>query len=129
VSQRSTLNSATTDNGDFTQINAVSRSSFAAANPVAAIAGKTLTVSFTPPTTFPLLYSFLSGFCQNASEKASGGGSDSHGARDNIPPGTNSDTIVVPATCDGAPIAVYNLNVWFVGVNGEKSLVGQNFHF
>lgn len=129
VTQSSTLNSATTDNGDFVQINAVSRSSFAAANTVAAIAGKTLTVTFTPPTTFPVLYSYLTGFCQNGTEQASGGGSDSKGAHDNIPPGTNSDTIVVPATCDGAPIAGYNLNVWFVGVNGEKAYVGQNFHF
>ncbi|MGH8208234.1 MAG: hypothetical protein ACREU6_01320, partial [Steroidobacteraceae bacterium] len=134
VSQPSTLNSATTDNGDFTTINGMSRASFAAGNTVAMFAGAgsagtTLTVSFTPPTTFPILYSTLRGFCENANEKANGGGSDSKGARDNIPPGMNSGTITVPAMCDGAPIALYNLNVDFVGVNGERSSVGQDFHF
>ena len=130
VMQASTLNSSTNDNGDFLQINGVSRGAFAAANTVAAIAGTTLTVSFTPPTTFPLLYSNINGFCQNASEvAANSGGSDFKGSMDNIQPGNNSDTIAMPATCDGAAVARFNLTVNFHGVNDEYATVGQDFHF
>jgi len=120
------LNSSTTDNGSLDEINGESRSTFAAANSSGAVAGTTLTVNFTPPTTYPLLYSFITVFCQSTSEVASNsGGTDIDGTVGSIPPGTNSGTIAIPTSCDGGPIGSVTVNVDFVGVNGEASQVGE----
>lgn len=52
-----------------------------------------------------------------------------HGASDpNLQSTTTSGTIAIPALCDGAPTVRVGLSVWFVGFNGEKSLVTQNIH-
>jgi hypothetical protein len=122
------LNGATRDDGDITQINGVTRSAFAAAHAVAAVAGTTLTISYSPPTTFPVLYSFLTGYCQNASQRVSGGGSSIQGTAGNIPPGTWSGTIAIPTQCSGAAPAGLNISVNFVGLNGESASVSQALH-
>ena len=125
------LNAATNDNGDIGTINGIARGTFVGNNNSKQVAGSTLTINYTLPTTYPVLYSFLSAFCANANELGNGlgngGGEDIQGTQGNIPPGTTSGTISIPATCDGAPTAGVALNVWFVGVNGELSLVAQNF--
>jgi hypothetical protein len=128
VQQGYSLNSVTTDSGDLTQINGVSRATFTGSNTAANVAGTTLTLSYTPPTTYPVLYSNLAAFCQNANEASSGGGSDISGTLSVIPPGTNSGTIQIPAQCDGAATATVAVSVNFIGVNGERSQVTQNIH-
>ena len=125
--QAYTLNSSTTDHGDITQINSISRASFAAGNTVSSVVGTTATLTFTQPTTFPVLFSFLNGFCQNASEAAGGGGSGFGGGA-NLQSTATSGTIAIPALCDGAPTVRVGLSVSFVGFNGEQSLVTQNIH-
>jgi hypothetical protein len=87
-----------------------------------------LTLSYTPPTTYSVLYANLSAFCQNANEASSGGGSDISGTSKGIPPGTNSGTIQIPSQCDGAATATVAVSVYFIGVNGERSQVTQNIH-
>jgi hypothetical protein len=126
--QGDALNSVTTDSGDLTQINGVSRGTFTAGNTVANVVGTTLTLTFTPPTTYSVLYANLSAFCQNANEASSGGGSDISGTSKGIPPGTNSGTIQIPSQCDGAATATVAVSVYFIGVNGERSQVTQNIH-
>jgi hypothetical protein len=128
VQQDYPLNSVTTDSGDLTQINGVSRATFTASNTVASVAGTTLTLSFTPPTTHGLLYGFLTAFCQNASELSAGGGSDINGTLGDIPAGTNSGTITIPAQCDGAATVSVDVSVNFIGLNGEQSSVQQTIH-
>jgi hypothetical protein len=120
------LNGATTEVGDIATINGSSRATFVTSNTVAAVAGTQLTIGFTPPVTFPILYSYLSAFCQNATEASGGGGSDIQGDADQISPGTNSGTITIPSQCDGSSVARLGLSVYFVGVNGERSYVTQN---
>jgi hypothetical protein len=122
------LNGATTDNGVLTAINGVARATFAAANTISNVAGTTLTLSYTPPATYPVLYSFISAFCQNASEVSGGGGSDIDGNTPVIPAGTNTGSISIPAQCDGAALAGLGISVNFIGVNGERSMVTQNIH-
>jgi large repetitive protein len=122
------LNSVTTDSGDLTQINGVSRAAFTGSNTAANVVGTTLTLTYTPPTTYSVLYSDLSAFCQNAAEASSGGGSDISGTLNDIPPGTNSGTIQIPSQCDGAPTTTVAVSVNFIGVNGERSQVTQNIH-
>ncbi len=126
------LNAATNDNGDITAINGTDRATFVSGNSASKIAGTTLTISYSLPTTYQVLYSYLSAFCVNASELANGGlgnggGVDVNGTLGTIAPTVTSGTIALPATCDGAPAAGFALNVWFIGVNGEVSLVAQNF--
>ena len=126
------LNAATNDSGDITAFNGTDRATFASGNSASKIAGTTLTISYTLPTTYQVLYSYISGFCANASELANGGlgnggGDDVEGTLGSIAPSATSGTITLPATCDGAPAAGYAVEVWFIGVNGETSLVVQNF--
>jgi hypothetical protein len=128
VQQAYTLNSATTDSGDLTQIDGVARATFTGSNAVANVIGTTLTLSFTPPTTYAVLYSYINGFCQNSSEQISGGGSDLGGASNIIPPDTHSGTIQIPTQCDGAATATVAISVMFIGANGERSQVTQNIH-
>lgn len=127
VQQTYALNSATNDNGDISTINGSSRATFQNANTAAQLAGVTLTVTYTYPTTYPILYTFISAFCQNASEVSGGGGTDIHGTADTISYGTTTGTITIPTLCDGAAPAAIDLNMWFIGVNGETSMVDQTF--
>ncbi len=125
------LNAATNDNGDISAINGTDRATFATSHSAAQVAGTTLTISYNLPTTYQVLYSYISAFCANATELANGGlgnggGVDVNGTLGSIPPSVTSGTIALPATCDGAPAAGYGLSVWFIGVNGETSLVVQN---
>lgn len=126
VQQPSELNAATTDNGDLLTINGTARAQFTGT--VGTVTGTQVTLTWTPPQTYSLAYSFISAFCQNATEVTSGGGRDLNGDADNIPPGTNTGTITIPSQCDGAAPAGLTINVWFVGVNGERSLVSQHIH-
>jgi glucoamylase len=120
------LNSATDDIGSLTTINGTAQATFAGATSSTDVAGTTLTLAYTPPTTFSVLYSYISAFCQNADEfSSSSGGTDLNGTLGSIPPGTNTGTIAIPATCDGAAVGYVELNVWFYGVNGEISLLDQ----
>jgi hypothetical protein len=125
------LNAATNDNGDISTFNGVDRATFVSGHTVSQVAGTTLTISFTAPTTYQVLYSYLSAFCANASELGNGlgngGGEDVEGTLGDIPPDVTSGTIAIPATCDGAPTAGLGVSVWFVGANGESSSVVQNF--
>jgi len=128
VQQVFPLNSVTNDSGALTQVNGASRATFAASATVATVAGTTLNLSFTPPTTYAVLYSDLTGFCQNANEVVSGGGSDLQGTLNDIPANTNSGTIEMPSQCDGAATASLSVGVNYIGVNGERSSVTQNIH-
>ncbi len=138
VTSTDTLNSATIDNGDLLTINGTPRATYAANNPVSAIVAKAtstagamgtaMTLTYTLPTTYPVLYSYLAGFCQNATEVSNGGGSDFTGDVGTIPPSVTTGTITIPATCGNAPTVAVNLNVWFIGVNGEVSMVNQIFN-
>jgi len=125
------LNAATNDNGDIVTINGTDLAAFAAANTPAKLAGAKLTVNFTLPTTYAVLYSYITGFCSNASELNNGlgnsGGIDVEGDVGNILPNVTSGTITIPTTCDGGTPAGLSVGVNFVGVNGETSLVVQNF--
>jgi|GEM_PF-6381445 len=126
VNQNDVLNAATTDNGTLTQINGTARASYSGTAPN--VAGTTLTLTWTPPTSYAIAYSYLNAFCQNAAEVSGGGGADSQGTLSNIPPGTNTGTIGIPSQCDGAAVAGLGITVNFVGVNGERSMVTQNLH-
>jgi hypothetical protein len=128
VHQNYPLNGTTRDVGDIMQINATDRATFLAGHTVASLAGTTLTITVVSPTTFPVLFSFITGFCQNATEVVSGGGTDVQGAVGNIPNGVTAGTIALPAQCNGAAPAAINVGVWSVGLNGERTLVSQNFH-
>jgi hypothetical protein len=128
VQQPYTLNAVTSDSGDLLEINGTSRASFVSATTGPSLAGTTVTLQFSPPTTYPVLYSYIAAYCQNASEVSGGGGNDIDGTLGSIPAGTDSGTISIPAQCDGAPIASLALSVNFVGVNGEASQVTQNLH-
>ncbi len=125
------LNAATNDNGDISTINGVDRATFVANHSVSQVAGTTLTISYSMPATYQVLYSFITAFCANASELGSGlgngGGVDVNGTLGTIAPSVTSGTITLPTTCDGAAAAGLTVNVWFIGVNGETSLVAQNF--
>jgi hypothetical protein len=125
VQQTYPLNSVTLDFGDITQINGQSRATFAANNTVGGVAGTTLAVGFSGPTTFPVLYSYLNGFCQNASQVVSGGGSDFNNNAANIAPGIGNGTIAIPAQCGGAAMVSLTIGVSFVGINGESAQVQQ----
>ena len=91
------LNSATNDNGVLVSINGVARSTFVAsgAGTVPTVRGTTLTLAFTPPATYPLLYTYISAFCQNSAQISGGGGTDINGTANTIPAGTNSGTITI----------------------------------
>jgi len=126
VQQPYTLNAVTSDSGDLLEINGTSRASFASATTGSSLAGTTVTLQFSPPTTYPVLYSYISAYCQNASEVSGGGGNDIDGTLGSIPAGTNSGTISIPAQCDGSAIDSLALSVNFVGIDGEASEVTQN---
>jgi hypothetical protein len=116
----------TSDNGDLLEINGTSRASFAAVTTGPSLAGTTVTLQFSAPSTYPVLYSYITAYCQNAAEVSAGGGEDINGILGSIPAGTDSGTISIPAQCDGAPVASLALSVTFVGVHGEASQVTQN---
>jgi hypothetical protein len=126
VQQSYTLNAVTSDNGDLLEINGTSRASFAAVTTGPSLAGTTVTLQFSAPSTYPVLYSYITAYCQNAAEVSAGGGEDINGILGSIPAGTDSGTISIPAQCDGAPVASLALSVTFVGVHGEASQVTQN---
>jgi hypothetical protein len=125
VQQTYPLNAETFDYGDITQINGVSRATFAAANPVAMVAGTTLAIDFTPPTTYPYIYSYLTAFCQNASQVESGGGTDLNNSAGNSAAGVTSGTLVIPAQCSGAAPVTLTIGVNFVGIDGQNAQVQQ----
>jgi hypothetical protein len=127
VQQPYPLNSLTLDHGDITQFNGISRASFAAGNTVGNVAGTSVTVGFTAPTTFPVLYSNLTGFCQNASQVSGGGGTD-FSSSNNLTPAVTSGTLVIPAMCSGATMKTLNIGVSFVGIDGETAQVQQQLH-
>jgi hypothetical protein len=125
VQQTYPLNAETFDYGDITQINGESRAAFAAGNTVAMVAGTTLSIDFTPPTTYPYIYSYMTAFCQNASQVISGGGTDLNNNAGNNAPGVTSATLMIPTQCSGAAIASLTIGVSFVGIDGENAQVQQ----
>jgi hypothetical protein len=127
VQQSYPLNSLTLDHGDITQFNGTSRATFAAGNTVSNVAGTTVTVGFTAPTTFPVLYSTLTGNCQNASQVSGGGGTDFSNSN-NLTAGATSGTLVIPPLCSGATMKTLNIGVSFVGIDGETAQVQQQLH-
>jgi hypothetical protein len=125
VQQTYPLNAETFDYGDITQINGEPRAAFAAGNSVAMVAGTTLSIDFTPPTTYPYIYSYMTAFCQNASQVNSGGGTDLNNNAGNNGPGVTSGSLVIPAQCSGAAPVSLTIGVSFVGIDGENAQVQQ----
>jgi hypothetical protein len=127
VQQTYPLDAIALDYGDITTINGESRASFAAGNTVGSVAGTTLTLGFTPPTTFPVLYSYITAFCQNASQVSGGGGEDLDN-NNNLAANATSGSFAIPTQCSGAPIASLGIGVSFIGINGESVQVQQQLH-
>lgn len=127
------LNAFTTELIHIQTINGTASQTFAGSTHASGVAGQTLTLTYSMPTTFPVAYSYLAAFCQNQSEASmadggggNGGGVDIEGDLNQIPAGTNSGTISIPATCDGAAPYTLGVSAYFVGTNGEVTYAVQN---